>query len=650
MQSQHNPQSSVNQDHYVHTLQDACRKTGIVYKPIPADDCWYRADIDNDPRGHDDASIKLFADGRGGCVHNWKTDSLLVFFHHKGDSLTQEVLDACRDDVERELSARRAECRKKAAHMWDNTTCALDNHPYLVRKAVPAYGCLHVDRRGRLLVPALDNDDVLHGLQTIDRDGTKRFLLGSDITAHYCLIAKTLYGGMFIDANPDGPLCIAEGYATAASIHKATEWEVAVAFGEGNLLAVAQALRVKYRDRRIILCADWDGTPDYPGLVAAREAAAAVGRRLAVPDFGSNRPDGATDFNDMHRLRSLEAVRHFVMNTKLFVEAVKNATKDIEVIIERADTIEPENYEWLWKYWLACSKLHVLAGPKGTAKSTIAFTLAAVITKGGEWPDGTPCPQGDVLLWSGEDGAGDTVMPRFLAAGGDPTHLHIVRRSRDKQGERPFDPATDLPALIAKMRKIPNLRLVDIDPVVSVVLGDSHRNTEVRRALQPLVNLAAEIDTAVLGISHFSKGSAGRDPTERVVDSLAFAAVPRVVMAAVKMNDERRFFCRTDSNIGPSDGGWEFEIERTTVPGKAGPVNTTQVLWGDALEGSVRDLLAQAEVSNAPKRKTAKEFLRGHTFQWSNGGKGNRGPCGGGGVLMANGRAGKKGPRDSVQA
>ena len=62
-----------------------------------------------------------------------------------------------------------------------------------------------------------------------------------------------------------------------------------------------------------------------------------------------------------------------------------------------------ENYEWVWKYWLACSKLHVLAGPKGTGKSTIGFTLAAVITRGGQWPDRTPCPQGDVLLWSGED-------------------------------------------------------------------------------------------------------------------------------------------------------------------------------------------------------------------------------------------------------
>jgi putative DNA primase/helicase len=83
-----------------------------------------------------------------------------------------------------------------------------------------------------------------------------------------------------------------------------------MAFNAGNLLPVARALRGDFPDLRLIVCADDDAkTPGNPGLTKAREAAQAVGGLLAVPDFGSNRPEGATDFNDLHRHAGPEAVR-----------------------------------------------------------------------------------------------------------------------------------------------------------------------------------------------------------------------------------------------------------------------------------------------------------------------------------------------------
>jgi putative DNA primase/helicase len=107
---------------------------------------------------------------------------------------------------------------------------------------------------------------------------------------------------LFPIGKPDGLLYIAEGYATGASIHEATGYAVAVAFNAGNMVAVARTMRSKFPNLRLILCADDDtGTPGNPGLVKAREAAQAVGGSLAVPDFGNSRPEGATDFNDLHR-------------------------------------------------------------------------------------------------------------------------------------------------------------------------------------------------------------------------------------------------------------------------------------------------------------------------------------------------------------
>ena len=109
--------------------------------------------------------------------------------------------------------------------------------------------------------------------------------------------------------------------------------------------------------------------------------------------------------------------------------------------------------------------------------------------------------------------------PRFLATGGDPKRLHFVHDVTERGQARPFDPALDMPKLEAACRALPALRLIVLDPVVAAVSGDSHKNTETRRGLQPVVDLAAELDCAVLGITHLSKGTSGREPLERVAGS-----------------------------------------------------------------------------------------------------------------------------------
>ena len=65
--------------------------------------------------------------------------------------------------------------------------------------------------------------------------------------------------------------------------------------------------------------------------------------------------------------------------------------------------------------------------------------------------------------------------------------------------------------------------------------GDGHKSNDVRRSLQPVVDLAQRLGCAVLGITHFSKGTGGRDPVERITGSLAFAALARLVLVAAKV-------------------------------------------------------------------------------------------------------------------
>jgi putative DNA primase/helicase len=71
--------------------------------------------------------------------------------------------------------------------------------------------------------------------------------------------------------------------------------------------------------------------------------------------------------------------------------------------------------------WLAAlGKFHLLAGAPGTGKTTIAVSIAATVSAGARWPDGTAAEHGDVLIWSAEDGVSDTLLPRLLVAGGHP--------------------------------------------------------------------------------------------------------------------------------------------------------------------------------------------------------------------------------------
>lgn len=285
------------------------------------------------------------------------------------------------------------------------------------------------------------------------------------------------------------------------------------------------------------------------------------------------------------------------------------------VILVNGRQIKPTPIMWAWRHWLALGKLHILAGAPGQGKTTLVLAMLATVTIGGRWPDGTRADAGNVLVWSGEDDPADTLLPRLMAMGADVARVFFVKGTRLAGEDHTFDPARDLVALTSAAEKIGNVRMVMVDPVVTAVTADSHKNTEVRRALKPLVDLAACLNAAVVGVSHFSKGSAGRDPTERVVGSVAFSAVARVVMVAAKAKDEdgreRRILARSKSNVGPDEGGFSYSIDQIEVPGHPG-IFASRVLWGEAIEGTARQILADAESEDTGRsaKESAVDWLR----------------------------------------
>jgi hypothetical protein len=278
-------------------------------------------------------------------------------------------------------------------------------------------------------------------------------------------------------------------------------------------------------------------------------------------------------------------------------QLVERPADGVELI--DATTVKPEPISWLWPGWLAKGKLHLLAGAPGTGKTTIALHLAACVSAGRALPSGQVPPPGNGIIWSGEDDVADTLLPRLLAAGADKSRIKFVGEVTQDGQRFPFDPARDVDKLVAAAGQLGEVALLIVDPLVSAVSGDSHKNAEVRRGLAPLVELAAKLGAALIGITHYSKGTAGRDPLERVTGSIAFGALPRIVFCTVRQEQEEGqprtlLFARAKSNIGPDGGGFMYRLEETAVPDHIG-LTATKIAWGAPVEGTARELLTESK-------------------------------------------------------
>ena len=550
-----------------------------------------------------DMLVGIFGDWRTGLQSKWcsKDQRTLTSAQRQAYESQQEEMAAKRDadkNVERDQAASLAVEIWNAAEKIDKAS----DHPYLLEKGVQAHGLkvIHAKRvsqftsrlspvlKGLLLVvPMWNAEKQMRSLQFITADGIKRPLTGGEKQGCYFSMGELFHS-----------VVVVEGFATGATIQEVTGLPVAVAFDSGNLQVVAMAMRSKFPTAKIIIAGDDDWKVDgNPGHTKAAAAARAVDGYLAIPTFGADRPEKATDFNDLCTLAGVDAVKTAIAAADI-PPILDAGVPDIRTLYERSvvltngDQLEPEPVHWLWESWLALGKLHLIAGAPGQAKTTIAMSIAATVTIGGNWPDGSACEAGNVLIWSGEDDPADTLLPRLIAAGADRSRCYFISGTTCSGKLNPFDPSKDMAILASKAKEIGGVRLLIIDPVVSVVIGDSHKNAEVRRSLQPVVDWASESSAAVIGITHVSKGTAGSDPASRVIGSVAFVAVSRIVMLAAKIKgkegEDRRMLARVKSNIGPDGGGFEYCVDQLeALPG----IHASYIKWGQFVDGIPSELL-----------------------------------------------------------
>lgn len=252
------------------------------------DSGWYVFYNDDNPAG-------AFGCWRAGTEQSWcsKSDEVMTPAEREAHRQRVQAIRAQRDS---EVADRHRRASATATTRW-SATVPCDSHPYLTAKGVEPHGArLDGDT---LVVPMRDTAGALHSLQLIEATGAKRFLSGGRVSGCYSPMGK-----------PTGTLIVCEGFATGATIHEATGQAVAVAFNAGNVKAVAEALRAKFPELRLILAADDDWRTDgNPGISKATDAARTVGGWLAVPQFPETRGEKDTDFNDLAKLAGPEAVR-----------------------------------------------------------------------------------------------------------------------------------------------------------------------------------------------------------------------------------------------------------------------------------------------------------------------------------------------------
>jgi hypothetical protein len=218
--------------------------------------------------------------------------------------------------------------------------------------------------------------------------------------------------------------------------------------------------------------------------------------------------------------------------------------------------IEPERIEWLWPRRIPKGKITVLDGDPDNGKSVLTTDLAARVTAGLDLPDGTKTEAAGAVIVSAEDGASDTIRPRFDAAGGDPSRTLLLGN------DEPFAIPGDIPRLERAVRQV-GAALVVIDPIMAFLSGDvnSNRDQDVRRALTPLKRMAERTGAAVVLVRHLNK-SQGGNPLYRGGGSIGIIGAARsgMVVGPHPDSEELRVLAGQKNNLSLPPRSLAYEI------------------------------------------------------------------------------------------
>ena len=302
---------------------------------------------------------------------------------------------------------------------------------------------------------------------------------------------------------------------------------------------------------------------------------------------------------------------------RALANALSGAEGGLRIVSVRASEVQAEQTAWLDRLRIPLGDLTILGGAPGRGKTQLMLKLAARVTRG--MLDGDLLGErANVAYVSAEDSIARTLLPRFLAAGGDPTRMHFFEGKRDGDTD---DPGLELPDDVSVLRRwLESLdaRMFVLDPVIAMIPAglSGHRDQHVRLALAPLAGMAHDLKLAVVCLMHLTKDREA-DALNRLNGSVAFGAAARSVLLLADDPDDpdgengnRRILAHVKSNLGPKQPSQTLAIEPRVVEGLDGPVETSVLVEQGESAYSASDLLEKAtSTSEASARDEAREFL-----------------------------------------
>ena len=233
--------------------------------------------------------------------------------------------------------------------------------------------------------------------------------------------------------------------------------------------------------------------------------------------------------------------------------------KDLKLI--KASSIEPKEVEWLWYPFIPKGKVTIVQGDPGDGKSTFMLTLAAMMSVGLPFPfvREPHTEPASVIYQTTEDDADDTVIPRFLKAGGDPDNLTFIDESNRA--------ITFADERIARAIKETNAKMVILDPL-SAYIGDCSLNqaNEVRPRFNSLIRMAREEGCAIVIVDHMNKSSQSKAiyRTPGTIDVVG-AARSCLIIGRDPEDESKRILVQQKSNLAPTGNAIIFSIDENGI-------------------------------------------------------------------------------------
>jgi len=515
-------------------------------------------------QARDDAGwCKLFPDGEGGVFGDFRSGLSETWQAHRERPFAPVEREAFRRHCENarlereaEQARRHAESRDRARSLWKAATPARADHPYLARKGIFPVDTLReipgeVSKilgytpksggeplTGRLLIVPVKVGDALSTLELIDEAGHKSALYGGAKAGGYWA-AQPL-------PEDDGEglvLLIGEGVATALSAREATGYSALAALSCGNLGPVAKAMRDRYPVAKLVILADLlkeSGDPD-PHAV---EAAAAVGGFLAVPDFGEDRPEGMSDFNDMHLVLGSETVRDCIDAALPKSQQGNGASPGVQIaegrpgngatnaserespgaklqVIDLPDLLRMKipPRDLILSPWLPTQSLSMIYSWRGVGKTHVALWLSYSVASGGGFLTWSAAKPRNVLFIDGEMplAALQTRLAAIVQAfekEAAPGALRFI--TPDIQGDAPMPNLADRKGQAAVDELVGDAELIVIDNISALVRGNGSENeAESWVDVQEWALAKRAQGKSVLFIHHSGKGGAQRGTSKR---------------------------------------------------------------------------------------------------------------------------------------